>query len=398
MDLHGLSSRAGPAASAPRPNLFFSLGVANPGALRLHNNPRFMHRLARDDGKLIDLAAIDVLRSRERGVPRYNEFRRLMHMAPVRSFDELGDDPETVAQLREIYDDDLEDVDLDGRHARRAAARAASGSATPRSGSSSSWRPGASRATGSSASTSTRKVYTPEGMALDRRQRHVVGAHAALPGARSGRARGAQRVRALAASVELDTRRQGPSRERPGIASGPCSSAPYGVRPPVTCGNACPEWDSSPPDRQAGRTLDPRRAVTCGSVRVRPMSLGCIGPCCPRGGRLLKELVRGSGGLPAVSSARPSGGAEAGTRISLLALFRRGITHPSSGHWRVCVLPPQDPPLRVGSRREWQAPPGTEGSASGRPRHTVSSSYPGSPLVVCWSAQGVVSCGCSRCR
>ena len=71
-----------------------------------------MHKLARDDGRLIDLAAIDVLRSRERGVPRYNEFRRLMHMAPVRSFDELGDDPETVAQLREIYDDDLEDVDL----------------------------------------------------------------------------------------------------------------------------------------------------------------------------------------------------------------------------------------------------------------------------------------------
>jgi hypothetical protein len=111
MDLHGLSSRT-TLQRVSAPNAFYSLGVAHPGALRLHNSPRFMHQLARHDGKPVDVTAIDVLRSRERGVPRYNEFRRLMHMSPVRSFDELGDDPETVEQLREIYDDKLEDVDL----------------------------------------------------------------------------------------------------------------------------------------------------------------------------------------------------------------------------------------------------------------------------------------------
>ena len=40
----------------------------------------------------MDLAATDILRIRELGVPRYNEFRRLLHLKPRRVFDELTDD------------------------------------------------------------------------------------------------------------------------------------------------------------------------------------------------------------------------------------------------------------------------------------------------------------------
>ena len=49
---------------------------------------------------------------RERGVPRYNEFRRQLHMKPLRSFDEFGVDEPTREQLRDIYGGDLEKVDL----------------------------------------------------------------------------------------------------------------------------------------------------------------------------------------------------------------------------------------------------------------------------------------------
>ena len=42
----------------------------------LHNFPRFLQEYERPDGKLQDLAATDILRTRELGVPRYNEFRR----------------------------------------------------------------------------------------------------------------------------------------------------------------------------------------------------------------------------------------------------------------------------------------------------------------------------------
>ena len=43
----------------------------------------FLQHFNRPDGELIDLASIDILRTRERGVPRYNEFRRLFHLDPV---------------------------------------------------------------------------------------------------------------------------------------------------------------------------------------------------------------------------------------------------------------------------------------------------------------------------
>jgi hypothetical protein len=55
---------------------------------------------------------VDILRDRERGVPRYNQFRRLLHKDPVKSFDELTDNPAWRKQLREVYGNDLEKVDL----------------------------------------------------------------------------------------------------------------------------------------------------------------------------------------------------------------------------------------------------------------------------------------------
>jgi hypothetical protein len=89
-------------------DVFYSLGVANPGALVLHNFPRALQRFERADGEVLDLAAIDVVRMRERGLPRYNEFRRLMHKQPVSSFAEL----EHGEELREVYGGDLESIDL----------------------------------------------------------------------------------------------------------------------------------------------------------------------------------------------------------------------------------------------------------------------------------------------
>jgi hypothetical protein len=93
-------------------DLLYSLGTANPGAVTLHNHPRFMQHLVRtEDGLTVDLAAVDLLRSRERGVPRYNAFRELMHLPRVTSFEQLTGDPETAAELRAVYPT-IDDVDL----------------------------------------------------------------------------------------------------------------------------------------------------------------------------------------------------------------------------------------------------------------------------------------------
>ena len=93
-------------------DLLYSFGVANPGAVTLHNFPRFLQEFRRQDTDVVvDLATIDILRSRERGVPRYNEFRRLLHLEPAATFEDLTPNPTWQAELREVYGD-VEQVDL----------------------------------------------------------------------------------------------------------------------------------------------------------------------------------------------------------------------------------------------------------------------------------------------
>jgi hypothetical protein len=84
-------------------DLFYSFGTSHPGAIVLHNYPNHMRDFADSDGETLDLAATDILRRRERGVPRYNEFRRKFHMNPAERFEDFSPDPAVVAKLKAIY-------------------------------------------------------------------------------------------------------------------------------------------------------------------------------------------------------------------------------------------------------------------------------------------------------
>jgi hypothetical protein len=77
-----------------------------------------MRNLPTPDGQVRDLATIDILRDRERGVPRYCQFRRLLRMSVPKTFEELtGGDKALAARLAEVYDNDIETVDaLVGSH------------------------------------------------------------------------------------------------------------------------------------------------------------------------------------------------------------------------------------------------------------------------------------------
>jgi hypothetical protein len=93
-------------------DLFYTFGISYPGALVLNNYPRSLQEFQRpDNDQLMDLAATDILRTRELGVPRYNEFRRLLHLKPVGSFEELAGDEATAAKLSGVYGGDIERVD-----------------------------------------------------------------------------------------------------------------------------------------------------------------------------------------------------------------------------------------------------------------------------------------------
>ena len=100
-------------------NWALSMGRQRVGALTLHNHPLFLQnldlpRLKSATGK-IDVLALDILRDRERGIPRYNEYRRQYGLKQLTSFDDFVDprlasnspqrvgQQKVVAELREIY-------------------------------------------------------------------------------------------------------------------------------------------------------------------------------------------------------------------------------------------------------------------------------------------------------
>jgi hypothetical protein len=74
-------------------NLALSMGRQRLGRLTLLNHPQFLQNLEIGDaGHKIDVAALDIIRDRERGVPRFNEFRRQYGLRTLMSFDDFIDD------------------------------------------------------------------------------------------------------------------------------------------------------------------------------------------------------------------------------------------------------------------------------------------------------------------
>ena len=77
-------------------NTLYSFGIAHPGAIALHNFPKSLIKLERDK-EIIDLSVVDIVRTRRRGVPRYNDFRAGLHRPRVTRWEELATSPEDHA-------------------------------------------------------------------------------------------------------------------------------------------------------------------------------------------------------------------------------------------------------------------------------------------------------------
>ena len=100
-------------------NWALSMGRQRLGRLTLENDPQFLQNLPmprlQTATDRVDIAALDLIRDREHGVPRFNEFRRQYGLRQLTSFDDFVD-PQTgkasaerneqerlVSVLREIY-------------------------------------------------------------------------------------------------------------------------------------------------------------------------------------------------------------------------------------------------------------------------------------------------------
>jgi len=100
-------------------NWALSMGRQRAGQLTLQNDPQFLQNLEvprlQSPTRKIDVVALDIIRDRERGVPRFNEFRRQYGLKQLRSFDDFVDhrlpvdSPERAEQerltrlMRELY-------------------------------------------------------------------------------------------------------------------------------------------------------------------------------------------------------------------------------------------------------------------------------------------------------
>jgi hypothetical protein len=98
-------------------NWLYSFGKQHPGAITLRNYPESLRRFERLTGEVLDLATRDIVRDRERGIPRYNRFRELLRMRPFRSYEELvghrEDRDYLIPTLKRLYGEDgIDRVDL----------------------------------------------------------------------------------------------------------------------------------------------------------------------------------------------------------------------------------------------------------------------------------------------
>jgi hypothetical protein len=93
-------------------DMWYSFGLASAGAVCLHNYPNALRNLTRIDGQTTDLATLDIVRDRERGVPRYNDFREALRMPRRKSFDDLTPNKQWAKEIAEVYNGDVDKVDL----------------------------------------------------------------------------------------------------------------------------------------------------------------------------------------------------------------------------------------------------------------------------------------------
>lgn len=93
-------------------DLWYSMGMASAGAVCLHNYPNALRKLERLDGQITDLATLDLVRDRERGIPRYNDFREMLRMPRRKSIDEITPNKEWAKEINEIYNGDVDLVDV----------------------------------------------------------------------------------------------------------------------------------------------------------------------------------------------------------------------------------------------------------------------------------------------
>ncbi|MCB9600815.1 MAG: peroxidase [Sandaracinus sp.] len=93
-------------------DMLYSFGISHPGALVLDNYPAFLQDVEIPGRGVLDMGTIDILRDRERGVPRYNDARQMLFLPRVPDFETLTAGDHRLARRLEAVYGDIDQVDL----------------------------------------------------------------------------------------------------------------------------------------------------------------------------------------------------------------------------------------------------------------------------------------------
>lgn len=93
-------------------NWINTFGYKRAGHLTFNNYPDFLTNIKLPDHRKINVGVMDIIRDRERLGLRYNELRRQLGLEPLTSFDDLSVTMEERKQLQEIYEGNIELVDV----------------------------------------------------------------------------------------------------------------------------------------------------------------------------------------------------------------------------------------------------------------------------------------------
>ncbi|KAK9827996.1 hypothetical protein WJX81_006931 [Elliptochloris bilobata] len=88
-----------------------AFGHQAPTTLTMHNYPDFLTKvdIPGEDGPR-NMAVVDILRDRERGMVRYNQARRQYGLKALADFEDISDDKEVVKAIKSVYKS-VEDID-----------------------------------------------------------------------------------------------------------------------------------------------------------------------------------------------------------------------------------------------------------------------------------------------
>ena len=84
-----------------------SLLYNSAGALSLHNHPTIPIKDKNNKTRFINLAEVDIMRDRTRGILKFNSFRRHLGLKPILNFNELSESE----LLKRVYKNNIEDID-----------------------------------------------------------------------------------------------------------------------------------------------------------------------------------------------------------------------------------------------------------------------------------------------